>query len=111
ATIALTPDRKTLSASGDDLCYVLVEARDSNGNPCPLADNLIKFQVDGPADIAGVGNGNPMSQEPVVADHRKLFFGQAMLVLRTKASQGGAVNVTATTEGLKPARISVETQP
>ena len=26
---------------------------------CPLADNMVQFKIDGPGEIAGVGNGNP----------------------------------------------------
>ena len=67
---------------------MLVEAVDADGNLCPLADNLVQFKIDGPAEIAGVGNGNPMSLEPYQADHRKLFFGKAMLILRTDEGAG-----------------------
>ena len=52
AALRLTPDRTQLAASGDDLCYVLVEAVDEQGTLCPLADNLVHFQIDGPAEIA-----------------------------------------------------------
>ena len=64
AKIRLTPDRKDLKATGEDLCYILVEALDANDVLCPLADNLIKFNVVGPAEIAGIDNGNPLSYEP-----------------------------------------------
>jgi beta-galactosidase len=100
ATLRLTPDRKKLVATGDDLCYVLVEAFDSKGSPCPLADNLVRFKVDGPAEIAGVGNGNPLSIEPFQVDYRKLFYGKAMLILKTKSGKKGTVKVTASSEGL-----------
>ncbi len=100
AAIRLTPDRKELAASGEDLCYILVEALDAKGTLCPLADNLVRFKVNGPAEIAGVGNGNPLSIEPFQADYRKLFFGKAMLILRTKPGQTGRVQVTASSDGL-----------
>ena len=100
AAIRLTPDRKELAATGEDLCYILVEALDAKGTICPLADNLIRFKVEGPAEIAGVGNGNPLSIEPFQADYRKLFYGKAMLILRTKSGQTGKVQVTASSEGL-----------
>lgn len=100
AAIRLTPDRKELTASGEDLCYILVEALDAKGTLCPLADNLVRFKVDGPAEIAGVGNGNPLSIEPFQADYRKLFYGKAMLILRTKPDQTGRVQVTASSDGL-----------
>jgi beta-galactosidase len=105
ASVRLTPDRKELAPTGEDLCYVLVEALDDKGTLCPLADNLVNFEVDGPAEIAGVGNGNPLSLEPFQADYRKLFYGKAMLILRSEEGKSGVVNVTAKTEGLRSGRI------
>ena len=110
AKIRLTPDRKELSATGDDLCYILIEALDANDTPCPLADNLIKFKIDGPAEIAGVDNGNPLSYEPFQADYRKLFYGKAMLILRTKEGQAGDIHITAESDGLTPAGIVVQSR-
>jgi beta-galactosidase len=108
AAIRLTPDRKELAATGEDLCYILVEAVDENGTLCSLADNLIHFEVEGPAEIAAVGNGNPLSLEPFQADYRKLFYGKAMLILRTKEGQGGKVRVRAESDGLIAAEVSVK---
>ncbi len=110
AAIRLTPDRKEFTATGEDLCYVLVEALDDKGTLCPLADNLIRFKVDGPAQIAGVGNGNPMSIEPFQADYRKLFYGKAMLILRTRDGQAGIVRVAATSDSLTSGEITVQCQ-
>ncbi len=110
ATIRLTPDRKDLNATGDDLCYILVEALDDQGTLCPLADNLVHFKVDGPAEIAAVGNGNPLSLEPFQADYRKLFYGKAILILRTKPGETGQVRVTAVSDGLTPSDCLLITQ-
>jgi len=111
AAIRLTVDRKELAATGEDLCYILVDAFDRDGTPCPLADDLIHFKIDGPAEIAGVGNGNPLSLEPFQADYRKLFFGKAMLILRTKAGPGGKIRVAAEADGLTPAQITLTSRP
>jgi beta-galactosidase len=108
ATIRLTPDRTELAATGEDLCYVLVEALDEQGTLCPLAENSIHFEIDGPAEIAGVGNGNPLSLEPFQADNRKLFYGKAVLILRTTEAQTGQVTVTARGEGLESASVTVQ---
>jgi len=108
--IRLTPDREILAATGDDLCYILVEALDQKGNLCPLADDLIRFGVEGPAKIAGVGNGNPLSLEPFQADYRKLFYGKAMLILRTKRGQAGQVRVFAESDGLPATEITIESR-
>jgi len=107
AKIRLTTDRKKFAATGEDLCYILVEALDADGTLCPLADNSVRFKVDGPAEIAGVGNGNPLSLEPFQSDSRKLFYGKAMLILRTIEGKAGKVQITAESEGLAPAEITV----
>lgn len=106
--LRLTPDRERLSATGEDLCYILVEALDEKGTLCPLADNLVRFKVDGPAEIAGVGNGNPLSLEPFQANYRKLFFGKAMLIVRAKEGRGGTIRVSAESDSLRPANIVVQ---
>jgi hypothetical protein len=107
ATLHLTPDRQILKASGQDLCYVLVEALDRLGTICPLAENRVRFQVTGPAEIVGVGNGNPLSLEPFQAEDRNLFYGKAMLILRTQAGQQGEVRITATGDGLSSVSTKV----
>jgi len=96
-----------LDASGDDLSYILVEAYDKDGNLCPLADNLINFKLKGPAEIAGVGNGNPQSHEPFVASYRKLFYGKAMLIIRTKKGKAGKIEVSASSDGLKGTTVDL----
>ncbi|MEJ2702365.1 MAG: glycoside hydrolase family 2 TIM barrel-domain containing protein [Sedimentisphaerales bacterium] len=108
AAIRLSPDRKRLAATGEDLCYVLVEAVDAKGTLCPLADNLIRFKVTGPAEIAAVGNGNPLSLEPFQADYRKLFYGKAMLIVRTISGSGGRIQVSADSAGLRGVSVDVQ---
>jgi beta-galactosidase len=82
------------------LSYILVEALDADGNLCPLAHNPVRFELQGPAVIAGVGNGNPLSTEPFQAASRKLFYGKAMLILRSLEGDAGEVRVTARADGL-----------
>jgi beta-galactosidase len=108
AQIRLTPDRGELKASGEDLSYILVEALDEQGTVCPLADALIHFEIDGPAEIAGVGNGNPLSLEPFQADYRKLFFGKAMLILRSREGQTGSVQIRAHGQDLRDGKVTIK---
>jgi beta-galactosidase len=68
---------------------------------------MIEFEVDGPAEIAGLGNGNPISLEPFQADHRQLFFGKGMLILRTQAGKAGPIKITVKSAGLEPASVEV----
>jgi beta-galactosidase len=107
AKIKVTPDRTTIKANGYDLSYVLVEMLDKEGTLCPLADNMINFEVEGPAEIAGVGNGNPLSLEPFQADYRRLFYGKAMLILRSIEGKTGPISITAKADGVKTGHAQI----
>jgi len=92
------------------LSFVLVEAFDKDGNPCPLADNLIQFELKGSGEIAGVGNGDQRSYEPFQANFRKLFNGKAMLIVRSVKNKPGKIEITATSGGLKSDQTVVISQ-
>ncbi|MFC1552259.1 glycoside hydrolase family 2 TIM barrel-domain containing protein [Candidatus Latescibacterota bacterium] len=108
--LRLTPEWTEIDADGYDLAYVLVEALDEKGTLCPLADNLVTFEIEGPAEIAGVGNGNPLSLEPFQANNRKLFYGKAMLILRSLRDQSGNISVTARSEDLGESNVTLRSR-
>jgi len=108
AQIRLTPDRLVIDADGYDLSFVTVQIEDKNGNFCPLADNLIQFQVEGPATIAAVGNGNAATTEPFHANYRKAFNGQCMLIIRSRGESAGEIKITATSEGLASRNVTIK---
>jgi len=108
ARVRLTPEKPALSVSGDELYYVLVEVLDADGVPCPLADNMIGFQVKGPARIAGIGNGNPLGFDSFTDDRHPLFHGKAMLILRAIAGKSGPIRITATGDGLEKGQVKLQ---
>jgi beta-galactosidase len=108
ARLSVTPDRSQLGSDGDDLCYLLVEALDQEGNLCPLAMDQVTFEVTGPVSIAGVGNGDHHFPAEFDSDHVSLFYGKAMLILRTREGRGGSIRVRAESKGLQPATVSVQ---
>jgi len=109
-SLRMTPDRKELNATGDDLCYLLIEAVDANGTICPLAENLVKFKVEGHAEIAGADNGNPMSFESFQAPEHKLFYGKQTLIVRPTEGDGSFIKIVAESDGLKPAEVIIESK-
>ena len=108
--IKLTPDRKEIDADGNDLSFITVKIEDKNGNFCPLADNLVKFKLDGPGSIAAVGNGNAASTEPFQADYRKAFNGLCMLIVKSKKGENGAIKILADSENLISAETVIKTK-
>ena len=98
--LRLTADRKIINADGTDMSFITVEILDKDGNLCPNADNLVQFSMEGPAFIAGVDNGSPISMERFKADNRKAFYGKCLVVVQNQGKEGGA-RITATSPGLK----------
>jgi beta-galactosidase len=109
AKIIMTPDRKEISADGEDLSYVKVEIADKSGNVCPNADNPVKFDITGEGVIAGVGNGNPISHEYFKASERKAFHGLC-LVMAQSTDKAGTIRLKATADGLEESEITIETK-
>jgi len=107
ARIRLTPDRTKIAADGRDLSFLTVRIEDKDGNLCPLASNLVRFQVEGAGKREAVDNGNAATTEPFQADERKAFNGMALLIVRSKAGQAGRIQVTASSEGLAKATAEV----
>ncbi len=107
--IKLTPDRNTISSGGMDLSYILIEAYDKDGNLCPLAKNKIEIKLNGPATIAGIGNGNPQSYNPFQADSVNLFYGKAMLIIKSGFEKGD-VKVTVSSKGLAKEEVSIKVE-
>ncbi|WP_066631023.1 glycoside hydrolase family 2 TIM barrel-domain containing protein [Labilibacter marinus] len=108
AKIKLSVDRSTIDADGRDLAYVTVRIEDKNGNFCPLADNLVKFNVSGVGKIVGVDNGSQISLESFQAPQRKAFNGLALAILNSNQGEAGTIKLVAKSKGLKGAEIIVE---
>jgi beta-galactosidase len=106
ASIRLTPDRSVITADGNDLSFITVEIVDKDGNVCPMADNDVTFSVDGAGFNAGVDNGSPISMERFKADHRKAFYGKALLIVQSNGTTGN-ITVKATAEGLTSAQTII----
>jgi beta-galactosidase len=64
AMIRLLQDKSSPVSNPDRISIFTVSASDSAGRSCPTADNNVTFEVAGPAEIIGVGNGDPASHEP-----------------------------------------------
>ncbi|ESQ91847.1 beta-galactosidase GalA [Asticcacaulis benevestitus] len=110
--LSITSDRAGLRTDGQDVALIRAELFDAQGTALPTADNLIHFSLSGPARIAGVGNGNPTSLEADKASSRHLFNGLAQAVVRARrGSVGAPVIVTATTDGVPAARLTLTSLP
>ena len=74
----------------------------------PNADNLIHFSVTGPGEIVATDNGDPTDLSVFQDPDRKAFNGLAMVIVKAKRGETGAITITATSNGLKTARTKIK---
>jgi beta-galactosidase len=110
ATLKLSADRAEIKADNHDLSYITVELNDASGIRNPKAEDLLKFEVDGPGKIAGVGNANPVSIESNQLPQRKAWQGRCLVIIKSE-NQPGDINLKVISEGLPSAQINVRSVP
>ena len=80
--LIVEPDNSQWKADGMDLQHVKVTAVDSKGRKVLTCDDEITFEATGDAKIVAVTNGDINSHELNVVNHRQLWQGSAMVILR-----------------------------
>ncbi len=109
-TLRLTPDRRAITADGEDLCMITVTTTDARGREVPVSDNLVRFALTGNGRILGVGNGDPSSHEPDKCAEgewqRRLFNGRCQIIVQAGRNPG-TLQLRALSDGLQPAEIGV----
>ena len=93
-----------LKADGSDLIMVHVYVRDANGTVVPDAYNKIAFQLTGPAEIVGDGDGR-VGSNPVEAE------AEAIGVLIGATKEPGLITLLTESEGLKPETVESSRSP
>ncbi|WP_374274653.1 beta-galactosidase GalA [Brevundimonas sp.] len=104
ARLALSADRERLNADGQDVAMLAVSVLDARGRFSPRANEQVTFEIEGPARVIGVGNGDPVSHEADRAATRLTFNGLAQAIVQTER-RGGAITVTARAPGLRAATV------
>ena len=104
-----SPDNSEWKADGIDLQHVRITAVDGKGLTDKGASNKLTFEVEGPAEIAGVINGNLSSDELMTGNTRSLHNGTATVILRS-TRESGPVTLTVKATGLPTKTISLRTK-
>lgn len=107
--IELVADRTVIDADGKDLSFITVKVVDKDGNLCPDAQNLIKFDVKGKGTYRAGANGNSISLELFHMPQMKVFNGMMTAIVQS-SEETGNITLKATAKGLKPAVITVTTK-
>jgi len=95
-------------ADGADMALLEVEVVDAQGRRCPLNNDVINFEVKGPAEWRG-----GIAQGPnnfILSDRLPVECGVNRALIRSTA-EAGKIVITATTGILEPASVTIETIP
>lgn len=105
-TLIQSPDG--FKADGADLVLVEVEVTDAAGNRCPLANNMISFELQGPAEWRG---GIAQGPDNYILSQQLPVEGGVNRVLIRSNTKSGKIQMKASTEGLPSASIAFDSKP
>lgn len=107
--IVAEPDNCQWKADGMDLQHVRLTAVDAKGRRVLACQDELTFDVEGDATIVAVTNGDINSNELNVTNHRRLWQGQAMVILRAGQTPS-KVMLKTTSNTFKPTTLKLETR-
>ena len=106
--LSLIQSPKGWKADGADMVLLQVEVTDRDGRRCPLANDLIHFEVEGPADWrGGIAQGK---DNYILSKDLPVECGINRALVRSLTT-AGTVRIKAVAEGLKPAEITFASSP
>jgi beta-galactosidase len=104
-------DTSQIANDGRDLVFVTVRVADHNDSTVPRTANLITFSLDGPGEIVATDNGDPTDLVPFPSYERKAFSGMALVIIRAKPGQTGAIRLHAASPNLIDASVLLQSVP
>ena len=108
-SLRVTPEDSEWRADGTDLIHLRIEAVDNKGRRVPMAQDEFKFEIEGDASIVAVSNGDINSDELNVTDHRHLWNGSALVILRAGRT-ASKVTLKTSADGYKTVKTLLTTR-
>ena len=108
--LSVEVDHAAIRADGTDLAYVTVTIADAKGRLVPRSMDVLKFEVEGDAEIVAVCNGDATSHESMQGKTLKAFNGLCQVILRGKPAKPGVATLHVTSAGLSPGKVVITTK-
>jgi beta-galactosidase len=108
ARIELIPDVTSLHADGKDICHLEFRVVDAQGVRVPDANPEVTFEINGPAKLLGLENGDVNSAEPYQGPTRAALRGRGLAILESTRT-AGEVTVKVSAPGIQPATLTLQT--
>ena len=108
ARLRLTADRRVITADGQDLCFITVEAVDREGRVCPDAAIPCEAVVKGQGQLLAFASADLKDREPSTSSRVTTWKGRALLVVRSSKRKGN-VQVSVKS-GLPTSSLTIKTK-
>lgn len=107
AQLKMSPDRSGIAADGEDLSFITIKIADSRGAVVPRSNNRLKLSISGPGEIIAMDNGDATDLESFQSMDRRAYNGLALVVVRARRGQKGAIRVRAESNGLSGTELVI----
>lgn len=108
--IEAIPSKYILNADGRDLIFIEISTSDINNIFVANARNRIKVEVEGPARLVGLDNGDSTDFDSYKNNHRRLFSGKLVAIIQS-TFESGEVTVTLRGENLTAKTLTISSLP
>ena len=105
AAVTAEADRPVIKADRQDLSYVALTIVDAEGARVPYETSVINIEVSGAGRLAGIGSGNPCTEENYGTPYCKAYEGRAMAAV--VADEPGEILVKVWVDGVGSTEIKV----
>lgn len=106
AGIKISADKTVLAATGQSLCFAVVEVVDKFGNLIPYAEVNMTAVVEGNAHLQAFGSARPVTEENYTNGIACSYHGKLLAVVRADDQVGSAV-LKVNAEGLSGAELNL----
>ncbi len=107
--IELHADWAQLRANSKDVAQVEFDVVDSQGVRVPDASAELTFELKGPAQILGLGNGDVSNSEPVRGPIHRTYHGRGLAIVQSSTTPG-PISLRVSSPGLDPATLTLNSQ-
>jgi beta-galactosidase len=108
ARIELVPDVTGIGADGESVFHVEYRIVDRNGVRVPTADSEVAFEIQGPARVLGIGNGDLNDASNARDLVHRAYQGRGLAILQSTRTPG-EIRIRASAPGLEAASVVVVT--
>jgi beta-galactosidase len=106
ARVELVADVTRVAADGEAVCHIEYRIVDRNGVRVPSANAEVTFDVQGPARLLGIGNGDLNDAASGQGLAHRAYQGRGLAILQSTGTPG-AITLRASAPGLESATVTV----